>query len=754
MASDHQLTDIEKIRRLPWFISGNAFNSIFVVLTFTGSVFVLFLNELGLDKSRIGIIMSLVPFCQIVGIITASWGTRFGFKRIFLIFYGIRKFVMLFILLTPLIIKNSSIGGVYMWVVGVIFIFSISRSIAETSLLPWAQEIIPNQIRGKVSAANNIASTFAMMITIAVAGYVIGRFAGIGKFIYLIAGGIIAGIISLFLFSHLPGGRSDYQDKKHIGLKPMFMSLADRNYRNFLLGLGLATLALGSLVTFIPLYLKQYIGIESGRVVWIDLGTLVGSATACYLWGWACDRFGSKPVMIISLSVAAILPIFWFLMPRNSIYSVYAASTAAFILGVSSIGWAIGFSQYFYVTAVPTEKRASYMPVFYAVAGLLGGLAPLFAGQLLDLCKSVNFHFLIFNFDPYTFLFGIGLLLLILAIYTIAQLRPDGAITTQEFVGMMFQGNPMLAISNNVRYRWSGDEPSRVRLTERMGTAKTLLSSEELIEALHDPSFNVRHEAITAIGKLPAHPKLIDHLILILGGNQPDLALTAAWVLGKLGNKSAIIALRETLLSKHPLLQARSARALAMLGDEQSADFMTQKLIHEPDEGLKVAYASALGILHATQTLNLILDLLNHIDEQSSRNELALAVVRIIGTENQYVRFVRSFGKNRETAAVQLLVTLNRHLNFPHPQIHIVKKHMQTCIDLLSAGDWNKGTLELCSLCEKLLTEDNRDNPTQIVLARCLDSLRQYGYNRNEYILLTLHTIRLILNPSRQNSPS
>ena len=40
------LTDVEKINRLPWLVGASTLNIVFVLLTFSGSVFILFLDEL------------------------------------------------------------------------------------------------------------------------------------------------------------------------------------------------------------------------------------------------------------------------------------------------------------------------------------------------------------------------------------------------------------------------------------------------------------------------------------------------------------------------------------------------------------------------------------------------------------------------------------------------------------------------------------------------------------------------------------
>ena len=55
------LTDVDKIRRLPWLVAGDVLNISFVLLTFSGPVFVLFLDELGLGNAQIGLMLNTSP---------------------------------------------------------------------------------------------------------------------------------------------------------------------------------------------------------------------------------------------------------------------------------------------------------------------------------------------------------------------------------------------------------------------------------------------------------------------------------------------------------------------------------------------------------------------------------------------------------------------------------------------------------------------------------------------------------------------
>jgi MFS family permease len=87
-------TEAQKIRALPWNLVNGVLTNIFYLWTFGGSVFVLFLNELGLPKGQIGTLLSLFPFCGLLALWFAPLATRLGRKRVFIAGYGTRYFII------------------------------------------------------------------------------------------------------------------------------------------------------------------------------------------------------------------------------------------------------------------------------------------------------------------------------------------------------------------------------------------------------------------------------------------------------------------------------------------------------------------------------------------------------------------------------------------------------------------------------------------------------------------------------------
>ncbi len=144
--------DRAKIRALPWALLSGKLVSFFSLWTFGGSVFVLFLNELGLPKGRIGFVLSLFPFCGLIALGFAPVAARLGRKRVFLWGYGLRKPVMALLLLLPWVTGRFGPATAIGFLSAVIIVFAVLRALAETAIYPWMQEFIPNRVRGRFAA--------------------------------------------------------------------------------------------------------------------------------------------------------------------------------------------------------------------------------------------------------------------------------------------------------------------------------------------------------------------------------------------------------------------------------------------------------------------------------------------------------------------------------------------------------------------------------------------------------------------------
>lgn len=740
-------TNVEKLRGLPWSIAGDTSVTIFSQLVFFGSVFILFLDKLGLNKTEIGSLLSLIPFAGTLALFIAPVAVRFGYKRTFVTFFGIRKVITSFLLLTPWVTATFGTGVASLFVAAITAGFALCKATADTAAYPWVQEYIPDSVRGKYYATSNLFCTIASLLVVIVAGFVIERTTGLTGFMILISAGIVAGFVSVWSYAHVPGGARRVKAASADIRKVLAVS-RDPNFRRYMLGVSLIIVGFTPLLSFLPLFMRQVVGLSESNVVRLPTGALAGGLLAGYLWGWASDRYGSKPVMMSGLIIRLLLPVLWFLLPHNSAWSLHFALGIAVLQGIGDVGWAIGSARLLFVNVVPSAQSMEYMALYYALAGIITGVSQVLGGWALDAMAGLDLQVGNVHFDQYTVLMALAFLLTAGSLWIFGRVRGDSGVSTGQFAGLFLHGNPLRAFESMIRYHRAQDERDVVFMTERLGQTQSHLTVDELLDALRDPRFNVRYEAIISIARMRPDPRLTDALIEVMRGKSPALSVIAAWALGRTGDARALPPLREGLNSTYRSIQSHCARSLATLGDRASIPELLARLQQEPDYGLKIAYASALGKLKASEATSALLELLHNADDESTQMELALAVARTVGDEHYFIQLLRQARLEPGTALAQALVGLRRKIGKLSGDDPLALAALDAGSDLLAHNDLTTGAQRLQELIDQLpLTQ--LPPAAASVLKACAGQLAAWGATRMEYLLLVLHTLQAVEEMAR-----
>jgi hypothetical protein len=239
---------------------------------------------------------------------------------------------------------------------------------------------------------------------------------------------------------------------------------------------------------------------------------------------------------------------------------------------------------------------------------------------------------------------------------------------------------------------------------------------------------------------MPPDSDLVDALLLVLGGDEPDLSIAAAWALGRLGDRSAILPLQETLNSEYQLLSAYSARALARLNDRDSIPYIFQRFHEEPYDKLKLPYASALGALQVEEAVPELFDLMKRMAVPTLREEIALAIARVYGHEREYMQLWRSSRDEPGTCIAQRLEGVKTELAEHSVDKKQSSSRISRCIILFAQQDIDAAAIMLADLLNEM-TDDSYSNLGRTILKRCAEELREFKAARKEYILLALHVL-------------
>ncbi len=433
------LSDEEKMRGLPWSVASQTLNSVFCLTTVFGSIFLLFLTELGFSKHIIGLLLALFPFCGLMAPFISGFVEYFGNKRTFLLCYGIRKLVIASLMLLPWIMNRFGETHAIYLLIGVVVVFAILRAIGETAYYPWMKECIPDRVRGKYSATVNVFCGIASLITISFAGKIIGRAGGIEKYTFLIGIGCIAGILSVYLMKFVPGGEPHRTKRKTMLLSGEALEpLKDRNFLYFLTAVGTALFG-ATLMVFTPLFVKEKLGIVPGGVVLLDNATIMGSLFLSFLWGWMADRYGGRPVIVLTLSIYSCVSLGWLTLSRSNPSVAVFVAILYFFSGGTINGRAVGDTRVLYSGILPEEGTVYYTSIHYAWMGLVGGLSPLIAGYILKKLSGFSIMFGGRVVDAYVIIFAANMLCQLTAIVLYRKVKPDKRVKTRHLLFRMLR---------------------------------------------------------------------------------------------------------------------------------------------------------------------------------------------------------------------------------------------------------------------------------------------------------------------------
>ncbi len=420
-------------RGLPWCLAQGVLNSVFYFWTFGGSVFLLFLDELGLPKGQIGFLLSLFPFCGLLALGFAPVATRLGRKRVFLAGYGLRKVAMAGLVLLPWILVQAGRTPAIVYLYGIVITFAVLRALAETAYYPWSQEFVPNEVRGTFSAWSTVLGLLASSLALLLAGHVLASGVGLNRFLWLIGLGSLLGLAGVAVMVKVPGGApvpvAAASGAHRANLRA---SLRDRNFVAFLGGVGAVAVGMALLVAFLPLYLKDRLGLSAGTVVRLDALVMLGGALSSLAAGYLADRVGSRPVLMPAAALSVLLPLGWLLLPRQVPHLVVWCAALYFFYGVVSTCLVIGSGRLLFNAVVPPEKSTAYTAIYYAWIGITGGIGPLLAGGLLSLCHGWQTRLGPVVVDGHTILFMLALGPLAFGWFLFGRVKPDDIHTTRS----------------------------------------------------------------------------------------------------------------------------------------------------------------------------------------------------------------------------------------------------------------------------------------------------------------------------------
>lgn len=373
-----------------------------------GSPMILYAKALDARSTVLGIISGMMPLLVIFQIPAASHIPRFGYKRFVYGGWGIRIVFIFLMALVPLTAPFSNNATQLAVLLFLLFGFNLSRGISSCAWLPWIASLVPAEKRGRYLARDaacvNVASCVAMLLAAAL----LGTDPRSWQFAIVFGFSAVMGVVSLVFLKRIPEGHessSSEQTRASTHRVPWLEMARYAPFRKLLqANMGWA-IAYGGLAAFTVAFLKVEIGMSEATILLVNSVAFLGGLSSLWLMANRLDRFGSKPVLAVSLLAWLIIMTGWVLLAGRLIPATLPI-VVALQFGMGLFAALVNMANTRLAMAtIPVMGRNHFFAIYSVVANVSLGCAPIAWGLLLDALRPVTVRWDRFEWNRFTLFF-------------------------------------------------------------------------------------------------------------------------------------------------------------------------------------------------------------------------------------------------------------------------------------------------------------------------------------------------------------
>jgi MFS family permease len=309
------------------------------------------------------------------------------------------------------------------------------QSFSSVAWLGWMSDLVPDGQRGVFFSTRNLLAGAVTIAGTAVGAVLIKIPGAVGweglsgyLFLFLIAGfSGIAGSLVLARIKYEPEPPPPVPPR--VFLKSISKPLAETGFRKFLVFHVVWMASVYLAAPFFQFYFLVDGGLGVGYVALTNAVTVLTGLTSVQLWGVLCDRYGSKPILYVSFSMTAIVPLLYvFTNPANLYWSALA------IQALSGVVWAGGTlaSSNLLLKLAPRQRNSTYLSLFGALSGIVIAAAPVLSGYVIEAMRHVEMEFAGLRLHHFKFMFLASFVFRSLSLLLLVRVPEEGERRTSE----------------------------------------------------------------------------------------------------------------------------------------------------------------------------------------------------------------------------------------------------------------------------------------------------------------------------------
>jgi MFS family permease len=404
----------------------------------TGAALTQFAKQLGMSQFGFGVLAAL-PFAgQLFQLPVSYIIERYGYRKPLFVWLGVlHRVLWLALAAVPWLTASRDAWRSVIVVVG----FSwVAGQMIGPAWVSWMADLVPSRIRGRYFSRRAQVGQAVGLVASLVTGLLLDQAVRHGVEILLktssviIAVAAVCGIVDFLFFLWVGDPPSRPPDPNLNWRELVRAPLADKNFRRFLWFGGTLTFGIAFINQFICLYLIEVHNFSNTAVnAMVVLTTLAVYALASPLWGRLLDRFGRKPVLILSVLLIVHGAAAWIFVGREHWlvpFLVITIATAAWP------GMELGtFNTLLSLTTAARENssdRCSHVVVYSAVTAFSGIVSGVVGGLIAQALRDWHGTFLGQPLTHHGVLFLMASAARLVSLAFLVRFHDPGAATTRE----------------------------------------------------------------------------------------------------------------------------------------------------------------------------------------------------------------------------------------------------------------------------------------------------------------------------------
>lgn len=585
------ISRMEALRGLRISTQEGLWATVFVVLT-GGAFQIGFARHLGANDFVLGLLAGLPAAVGLLQVPASLYIERRGERRKFVAFSaGAGRLALAALALVALFVPPELKLAAFLVL---LVLSSALLTITVPAWTSWMSDLVPGDARGRYFARRNMLASIIAMLAPLPAAWLLDRLKADTGFPLLFGLAAIPSVVCLLLILRQPEPPMVRQVERENPFTSLKAPFADPSFRQFLAFAGTVVVGQALAGQFFMAWQVDAKGLELPYLSVQLLGAIASGASLATmpLWGYLADKYGGRPVLMIGSWLVLIAPVLWCFTQPGSDWLNYPLIVVLNI--TSGAGWAaVGLTQFnLLLSMTPDDKRGTYVAVYSAFTGVVGGLSPIIGGALMTALSRLP---LPAGLNNYKVMFLLTDIVRGAALVLLHRLKVEDSQTTRFVLGQLVGMGTVTGYRKAQRLARTTDAEAREETVRQLGEQRSSLAVEELIEALDDVAHTVRGSAARALGEI-GDTRAVSALAVKLLDPAAAIGEEAAHALGFLGDRSAVPALERAARGPNATVRVAALRALGRLADPLSAPTLIAALNPERPTRCEAACA-ALGAI-------------------------------------------------------------------------------------------------------------------------------------------------------------